>query len=54
MKTQILIEIDHKKPLPEKTPITDVIAQRVYGFLYANGVEAGVVAKLWDETKEEA
>jgi hypothetical protein len=52
MKTQILIEIDHTLPLPSKTPITDVIAQRVYGYLYANGVEAGVAAKLWDVTEE--
>lgn len=53
MKTLIVLEIDHRKPLPEKTPITDVIAQRLYGYLYSQGVEAGVQARIEVEVKEQ-
>lgn len=53
MKTLILVEIDHKKDLPSKVPATDVIAQRIYGWLYANGVEAGVQARIEVEVKEQ-
>lgn len=45
MKTTLLIEINHAKPLP-KLPITDVAGQRIYGWLYSQGVEAGVKAVL--------
>lgn len=51
-KTFIVVEIDHKKPFPEKTPITDVVAQRIYGYLYSQGVEAGVQARIETEVKE--
>lgn len=54
MKTVIELEIEHQKDLPSRAPVTDVIAQRVYGYLYANGVEAGVTAKVLLEVKEEA
>lgn len=53
MKTYLLIEIDHKKPLPNKSPITDMVGQRVYGFLYSQNCEAGVVVKLLDEAMKE-
>lgn len=48
MKTTLLIEVTHTKPLP-KQPITDVAGQRIYGWLYSQGVEAGVKASLLDD-----
>ena len=54
MKTEILVTITHAKPLPDKTPITDILASRLYSFIYANGVEAGVDARIWTEVKEDA
>jgi hypothetical protein len=53
MKTLIVLEIDHKKPLPTKSPITDIVAQRVYGYLYSQGCEAGVQARVEVEVKEQ-
>lgn len=54
MKTTIEVVIDHKKPLPGRLPITDVIADRLYMYLYANACEAGVDAKvLGDEVTEQ-
>lgn len=45
MKTQYLIEIDHREPLPEG--MTDALAARAYGFINAHGGDAkGVVVKL--------
>ncbi len=52
MKTVIVLEIEHTKPLPNKTPLTDVVSQRVYGYLYSQGVEAGVRAALAQMPKE--
>ena len=46
MKTYLLVEIEHRKPLPAKQPITDVLSQRIYMYLYAAGVEASVKASL--------
>ena len=51
-KTEILVTITHAKPLPDKTPITDIAAQRIYGFLYSQGVEAGVDARIWTEVSD--
>ena len=50
MKTTVIIEIDHEKPLPAKiaATLTDVIAQRVYGYLYAQGATVGVAARVDD------
>jgi hypothetical protein len=53
MKTEILVTITHAKPLPDKMPITDIVAQRIYSFIYANGVEVGVDARIWSEVKED-
>lgn len=40
MKTHLLIEIDHSKPLPED--LTDDAANRVYTMLHARGVACDV------------
>ena len=53
MKTVIEIEIEHQKGLPAKTPVTDVVAQRLYGYLYSQGVEAGVTARVMLELLED-
>lgn len=53
MKTILILTIEHKKPLPVKTPITDVVAERTYNFLYAQGCEAGVRAVLVPEKREQ-
>jgi hypothetical protein len=39
-ETKFLVTLTHKKPLPERAG--PVIAERIYGFFYAQGVEAGV------------
>lgn len=49
MKTTIQIEIEHAKPLPTKTPITDVVADRTYNYLFANGSQVGVRVMLVSE-----
>jgi hypothetical protein len=58
VKTILILTIDHKKPLPTKVPITDVASERLYNYLYAQGVEAGVRASVasekveaWEEAK---
>lgn len=58
MKTLLIITIEHTKPLPDKVPITDIASQRLYSYLYSQGVEAGVRAslvqekvELWEEKK---
>jgi hypothetical protein len=58
VKTIVILTIEHIKPLPAKTPITDVISERTYNFLYAQGCEAGVRASLvpnkveaWEEAQ---
>lgn len=51
MKTIIVLELDHKKPLPSS--VTDTAAQRIYAWLYSQGVEAGVSAKLLTEVPAE-
>ena len=45
--------IEHKKQLPDKTPVTDILAQRLYGYLFSQGHEVGVEARLWSEVKED-
>lgn len=52
MKTLLILTIEHTKPLSTKTPITDVVSERVYNYLYAQGVEAGVRASLVPEKLE--
>jgi hypothetical protein len=49
MKTVLIVEIDHQKPLPVKLDLTDAASQRIYGWLYSQGVEAGVKAKVCAE-----
>ena len=46
MRTVLQVVIDHNKPLPAKVSLTDIAAQRIYGWLYSQGVEAGVQATL--------
>lgn len=43
-ETKIVLTITHKKPLPKDA--TDVIANRVYGWAYSQGVEVGVNVEL--------
>jgi hypothetical protein len=43
-ETKIVLTVTHKKPLPEDA--TDVIANRVYGWCYSQGVEVGVTAEV--------
>jgi hypothetical protein len=52
IKTVLVIEITHKKPLPTRLDVTDAAAQRIYGWLYSQGVEAGVNAALTTMPKE--
>lgn len=45
MKTIITIEIDHREKLPDD--LTDVLADRAYGFIHAKGSSCGdVTAKV--------
>lgn len=53
MKTIYQVEIDHTKPLPSKVPLTDVIADRIYNYCFAQGVEVGVKANVHLTPKEE-
>lgn len=46
MKTTIILEIDHSKPFAPKVQPTDIVAQRVYSYLYAQGYEVGITAKI--------
>lgn len=46
MKTELLLTITHTKPLDLRSPLTDTIAGRVYGYLYSQGYEVGVKAEL--------
>jgi hypothetical protein len=39
-ETKFLVTLTHKKPLPEQ--VGSVLADRIYSYLYAQGVEAGV------------
>ena len=43
MKTVLIVEIDHKTPMPDSA--TDIIADRVYSFLYARRCECEVTVK---------
>ena len=43
MKTILIVEIDHKAPMPEAA--ADIIADRVYSFLYARRCECDVTVK---------
>lgn len=48
MKTTVIqLEFKHTKELPKD--VTDAVAQRAYSYLYSQGVEAGVSAKLMTE-----
>lgn len=54
MKTYILVEVEHSKALPaDDMSATDLIAQRLYGWLLNKNVQANVVAKLLDEAMRE-
>jgi hypothetical protein len=52
VKTIVILTIEHKRPLPDKVPVTDVIAERTYKYLYSQGVEVGVRASLVQEKRE--
>lgn len=52
MKTLLIVTIEHSKPLPEKVQITDIAGQRLYSYLYSQGVEAGVRVSLVQEKQE--
>lgn len=49
MKTVLQIEVTHSKPLPKSMEVTDVASQRLYMWLYSQGVEAGGKAQLIEE-----
>lgn len=51
MKTVLVVEVEHEKPLPTRQDITDIAAQRIYGWLYSQGVEAGVRVALTAQVK---
>jgi hypothetical protein len=51
VKTILVIEIDHNKPLPDKAE--EIAGQRIYGWLYSQGVQAGVNSRVWYELKED-
>ena len=53
MKTVLLITIEHTKPLPDKVPVTDIAAQRLYGYFFANGVEVDVEAQIQPQVPDE-
>ena len=54
-ETILIVRIQHTKPLPEK--VEDIAGQRIYGWLYSQGVEAGVRVvqdkglEVWEQTK---
>lgn len=52
MRTILIVTIEHKKPLPDNTPITDIAGQRLYSYLYSQGVEAGVRVSLVQDKPE--
>jgi hypothetical protein len=52
VRTILILTIEHKKPLPTKAPITDVVSERIYNYLYAQGVEASVRASIAQEKAE--
>jgi hypothetical protein len=51
-ETYLIVKITHKKPLPEKVDITDIAGQRLYAWLYSQGVEASVRASLVPQKPE--
>lgn len=46
MRTMLVVEITHRKPLPAPLDVTDVLMQRTYGGLHSQGCEAGVKVVL--------
>jgi hypothetical protein len=52
VKTLLIVTIEHKKPLPVRENVTDIASQRLYSWLYSQGVEAGVRASLVQEKPE--
>ncbi|MFD0669701.1 hypothetical protein ACT80S_18425 [Ramlibacter sp. MAHUQ-53] len=54
-KTTLLVEIEHAEPLPANAlSVTDLVAQRLYGWLLNAGVLAQVEAKLLGSVPVEA
>jgi hypothetical protein len=53
VKTILIVTVDHKKPLPERMELSDVAAQRLYGWLYSQGVEASVNASYAQKEVED-
>jgi hypothetical protein len=49
-ETVIVLKVTHKKDLPKDA--TDVIANRVYGWCYSQGVEVSVTATVDEPAKE--
>jgi hypothetical protein len=50
-ETKFLVTLTHKKPLPDQAGA--VIAGRIYGWLYSQGVEAGVNVREMASPKPE-
>jgi len=44
-KTVVLLEINHDKSLPTSLDVSDVVSQRLYGWLLNAGLDAEVTAK---------
>lgn len=54
MKTMLVVEVTHSKPLPTKVPLTDILTDRVYNYLFAQGHQVGVKVVLAGEVEEQA
>ena len=49
MKTKILVEIEHAKPLPQKPmSATEKVSDALYNWCFSRGVEVGVKAEIVD------
>lgn len=46
MKTELIVEIHHEQPFSPKIDVRTVAEQRIYNYLYAQGYEVTVNAKL--------
>ncbi len=48
MKHLVIVSVEHRDPLPVRgeLSLTDVLADRAFGWLHANGVQCEVTAEL--------
>ena len=51
-ETLLIVKITHKKPLPKRVDITDIVSDRLYGYLFSQGCEASVRASLIPQKPE--